>query len=99
MSVRLLAQKDRYIKDFMNHEKKEAIVSNLKNIQSQNIQAYLKSLDLSIVEAILVTRHYYKISLQQAKEMVANDKVWEKEAAAGDKLHEIVLEEINRDND
>lgn len=75
----------------MNQEQKEKIVSDLRKAEISNIQEYLKSLNLSIVEAMLVTREYYQISLGEAKKLVANDKVWEKEAQSGDKLHKELI--------
>lgn len=78
----------------MNDIEIEILTKDLKLQSSENIQPYLKNLDVSIITAIKVTRKYYNISLGEAKNIVANNEVWKKEAKEGEKLHEVIIDSL-----
>lgn len=72
----------------------ENVVKDLKLKQLENIQPYLKNLNISIMNAIKITRKYYNISLNEAKNIVSTNEVWSKEAKDGDKLHQVIMDSL-----
>jgi ribosomal protein L7/L12 len=51
----------------------------------------------SVVEAMRGIRNVYGISLGEAKNIVAQSPLWKNEVEAGDKLHEEVLNVIDKE--
>ena len=54
---------------------------------------HLKQEGLTIIESMKVVKKIYKVSLQEAKEMVTTHSAWVDEARVADSLHE-ELEEL-----